>query len=257
MTSALDQLFGLKGRVAIVTGGASGIGLASVELLAAAGASVAVVDRDKAAAEQALGKIGGQGVALGVDVAKEAEIDAAVADVARQLGRIDILVNSAGTAIRRPAVEVTVEDWDKVIAVNMTGTFLFSRSVARTMIAKGEGGSIVQIASIMGLSGGGLYPNISYQTSKGAVVNMTRALAVEWAPQQIRVNAVAPTYVKTPFIAGLMAQPDLVQRIEAMTPLRRLAEPAEIASAVLYLASPAAAMVTGHTLLVDGGFMAQ
>ena len=257
MTSALDQLFGLKGRVAIVTGGASGIGLASVELLAAAGASVAVVDRDKAAAEQALGKIGGQGVALGVDVAKEAEIDAAVADVARQLGRIDILVNSAGTAIRRPAVEVTVEDWDKVIAVNMTGTFLFSRAVARAMIAKGEGGSIVQIASIMGLSGGGLYPNISYQTSKGAVVNMTRALAVEWAPQQIRVNAVAPTYVKTPFIAGLMAQPDLVQRIEAMTPLRRLAEPAEIASAVLYLASPAAAMVTGHTLLVDGGFMAQ
>jgi 2-deoxy-D-gluconate 3-dehydrogenase len=257
MTSALDQLFGLKGRVAIVTGGASGIGLASVELLAAAGASVAVVDRDKAAAEQALGKIGGQGVALGVDVAKEAEIDAAVADVVRQLGRIDILVNSAGTAIRRPAVEVSVEDWDKVIAVNMTGTFLFSRAVARAMIAKGEGGSIVQIASIMGLSGGGLYPNISYQTSKGAVVNMTRALAVEWAPQQIRVNAVAPTYVKTPFIAGLMAQPDLVQRIEAMTPLRRLAEPAEIASAVLYLASPAAAMVTGHTLLVDGGFMAQ
>lgn len=257
MTSALDQLFGLKGRVAIVTGGASGIGLASVELLAAAGASVAVVDRDKAAAEQALEKIGGRGLALGADVAKEAEIDAAVTDIVRQLGRIDILVNSAGTAIRRPAVEVTVEDWDKVIAVNMTGTFLFSRAVARAMIAKGEGGSIVQIASIMSLSGGGLYPNISYQTSKGAIVNMTRALAVEWAPQQIRVNAVAPTYVKTPFIAGLMAQPDLVQRIEAMTPLRRLAEPAEIASAVLYLASSASAMVTGHTLLVDGGFMAQ
>jgi 2-deoxy-D-gluconate 3-dehydrogenase len=257
MTSALDQLFGLKGRVAVVTGGASGIGLASVELLAAAGASVAVVDRDKATAEQALEKIGGQGLALGVDVAKEAEIDAAVTDIVRQLGRIDILVNSAGTAIRRPAVEVTVEDWDKVISVNMTGTFLFSRSVARTMIAKGEGGSIVQIASIMGLSGGGLYPNISYQTSKGAVVNMTRALAVEWAPQQIRVNAVAPTYVKTPFIAGLMAQPDLVKRIEAMTPMARLAEPSEIASAVLFLASPAAAMVTGHTLFVDGGFLAQ
>ncbi len=257
MTSALDQLFGLKGRVAVVTGGASGIGLASAELLAAAGASVAIVDRDKVAAEQALKQIRDQGLALGVDVAKEAEIDAAVADVARQLGRIDILVNSAGTAIRRPAVEVTLEDWDKVIAVNMTGTFLFSRAAARVMIAQGEGGSIVQIASIMGLSGGGLYPNISYQTSKGAVVNMTRALAVEWAPHNIRVNGVGPTYVKTPFIAGLMAQPELVQRIEAMTPLRRLAEPSEIASAVLYLASPAAAMVTGHTLMVDGGFMAQ
>ncbi len=257
MTSALDQLFGLNGRVAVVTGGASGIGLASAELLAAAGASVVIVDRDKVAAEQALKQIGDKGLALGVDVAKEAEIDAAVADIARQLGRIDILVNSAGTAIRRPAVEVTLEDWDKVIAVNMTGTFLFSRAAARVMIAQGEGGSIVQIASIMGLSGGGLYPNISYQTSKGAVVNMTRALAVEWAPHNIRVNGVGPTYVKTPFIAGLMAQPELVQRIEAMTPLRRLAEPSEIASAVLYLASPASAMVTGHTLMVDGGFMAQ
>jgi 2-deoxy-D-gluconate 3-dehydrogenase len=257
MTTALDQLFGLKGKVAVVTGGASGIGLASAELLAAAGAAVAVVDRDAEAARQALAKIGGNGIALGTDVALESEIEEAAADTLRALGRIDILVNSAGTAIRRPAVEVTVEDWDKVMAVNMTGTFLFSRAVARSMIEKGEGGSIVQIASIMGLSGGGLYPNISYQTSKGAVVNMTRALAVEWAPHQIRVNAVAPTYVKTPFIAGLMAQPDLVKRIEAMTPMARLAEPAEIASAVLFLASPGAAMVTGHTLFVDGGFLAQ
>ena len=257
MTTALDQLFGLKDRVAVVTGGASGIGLASAELLAAAGAAVAIVDRDAGAAEQALAKIGAKGVALGADVAKESEIDAAVAEITRSLGRIDILVNSAGTAIRRPAVEVSLEDWDKVMAVNMTGTFLFSRAAARVMIEQGHGGSIVQIASIMGLSGGGLYPNISYQTSKGAVVNMTRALAVEWAPQQIRVNAVAPTYVKTPFIAGLMAQPELVKRIEALTPLARLAEPAEIASAVLFLASPAAAMVTGHTLFVDGGFLAQ
>jgi 2-deoxy-D-gluconate 3-dehydrogenase len=257
MTSALDQLFGLKGKVAVVTGGASGIGLASAELLAAAGATVALVDRDADSAKQALAKLGGNGLAFGADVAQESEIDATAAEVLRTLGRIDILVNSAGTAIRRPAVEVTVEDWDKVMAVNMTGTFLFSRAAARAMIERGEGGTIVQIASIMGLSGGGLYPNISYQTSKGAVVNMTRALAVEWAPHRIRVNAVAPTYVKTPFIAGLMAQPDLVKRIEAMTPMARLAEPGEIASAVLFLASPAAAMVTGHTLFVDGGFLAQ
>jgi NAD(P)-dependent dehydrogenase (short-subunit alcohol dehydrogenase family) len=261
MTSALDQLFGLTGRVAIVTGGASGIGLASAELLAAAGATVAIVDRDVGAAELALKKLGGKGLAIGVDVAQESEIETAVAEVTHRLGGIDILVNSAGTAIRRPAVDVTVEDWDKVIAVNMTGTFLYSRADPRGMIDRhskgGDGGSIVQISSIMGFSGGGLYPNISYQTSKGAVVNMTRALAVEWAPNQIRVNAVAPTYVKTPFIAGLMAQPDLVKRIEAMTPMARLAEPAEIASAVLFLASPAAAMVTGHTLFVDGGFLAQ
>ena len=257
MTTTLDQLFGLKDRVAVVTGGASGIGLASAEALAAAGAAVAIVDRDAEAAGKALETIGGKGLALGVDVAKESEIDAATAEIVGKLGRIDVLVNSAGTAIRRPAVEVSVEDWEKVMAVNMTGTFLFSRAVARGMIERNEGGAIVQVASIMGLSGGGLYPNISYQTSKGAVVNMTRALAVEWAPHKIRVNAVAPTYVKTPFIAGLMAQPELVKRIEAMTPLARLAEPAEIGSAVLYLASPAAAMVTGHTLFVDGGFLAQ
>jgi NAD(P)-dependent dehydrogenase (short-subunit alcohol dehydrogenase family) len=125
------------------------------------------------------------------------------------------------------------------------------------MIASGKGGAIVNVASIMGLSGGGLYPNISYQTTKGAVVNMTRALAVEWAAHGIRVNAVAPTYVKTPFIAPIMANPELVQRIEAMTPLRRLAEPEEVAAAILFLSGPGAAMITGHTLPVDGGFLAQ
>jgi 2-deoxy-D-gluconate 3-dehydrogenase len=182
--------------------------------------------------------------------------------VVERLGRLDILVNSAGIAIRRPATEVSLEDWDRVIAVNMTGTFLCSRAAARQMIAQGKdgrgsGGAIVQIASIMGLSGGGLYPNISYQTSKGAVVNMTRALAVEWAPHGIRVNAVAPTWVKTPFIAGLMGQPDLIARIERVTPLARLAEPEDVAAAVLYLAGAGASMVTGHTLFVDGGFLAQ
>ena len=109
----------------------------------------------------------------------------------------------------------------------------------------------------MGLSGGGLYPNISYQATKGAVVNMTRALAVEWAQQKIRVKAVAPTYVKTPFIAGLMQQPELIARIEQLTPLGRLAEPEETAAAILFLASPAASMITGHILVVDGGYLAQ
>ena len=109
----------------------------------------------------------------------------------------------------------------------------------------------------MGLSGGGLYPNISYQTTKGAVVNMTRALAVEWAPHGIRVNAVAPTYVRTPFIAPILEKPELVERIKAMTPLGRLAEPEEVAASILFLASNAAAMITGHTLPVDGGFLAQ
>jgi NAD(P)-dependent dehydrogenase (short-subunit alcohol dehydrogenase family) len=261
-SSAIEALFGLSGRVAIVTGGASGIGLSTVELLAGAGAKVAVVDRNAEAAEQALIKAGGDGIALAADVAEEAAVERATDAVMQKFGRVDILVNCAGIAIRRPAVEVSLADWDKVMAVNTTGSFLFSRAVARHMIAqrldgRGNGGSIVQTASIMGFSGGGLYPNISYQTSKGAVVNMTRALAVEWAPHNIRVNAVAPTWVKTPFISGLMEHPDLIKRIEAMTPLARLAEPEDVAAAILYLVGPAAGMVTGHTLFVDGGFLAQ
>jgi NAD(P)-dependent dehydrogenase (short-subunit alcohol dehydrogenase family) len=139
----------------------------------------------------------------------------------------------------------------------MTGVFLCARAAARHMITAGRGGAIVNTASIMGLSGGGLYPNISYQATKGAVVNMTRALAVEWAPHTIRVNAVAPTYVRTPLISAILNQPELVEKIQAMTPLKRLAEPGEVAAAILFLASPAAAMITGHTLPVDGGFLAQ
>jgi NAD(P)-dependent dehydrogenase (short-subunit alcohol dehydrogenase family) len=125
------------------------------------------------------------------------------------------------------------------------------------MIARGAGGAVVNVASIMGLSGGGLYPNISYQTSKGAVVNMTRALAIEWAPHDIRVNAVAPTYVRTRLIAPLLESAELTARIVAMTPLGRLAEPEDVAAAIAFLASPAAGMITGCVLPVDGGFLAQ
>jgi NAD(P)-dependent dehydrogenase (short-subunit alcohol dehydrogenase family) len=152
-------------------------------------------------------------------------------------------------------VELPREAWDRVIELNLTAVFLCARAAARHMLPR-RSGAIVNLASIMGLSGGGLYPNVSYQASKGAVVNLTRALAVEWAPH-IRVNAVAPTWVRTGFIAPLLAQPALVARMEAMMPAGRLAEPEDVVGAVLFLLSPAAAMVTGHTLPVDGGFLAQ
>ena len=139
----------------------------------------------------------------------------------------------------------------------MTGAFLCARVAVQPMIAAGVGGAIVNVASIMGLSGGGLYPNVSYQATKGAIVNMTRALAVEWAPQGVRVNAVAPTYVRTELIEPILKDAELVARIEAMTPLRRLAEPGDVAAAIAFLVSPAAAMITGHVLAVDGGFLAQ
>jgi NAD(P)-dependent dehydrogenase (short-subunit alcohol dehydrogenase family) len=242
--------FRLDGQVAVVTGGASGIGLAASDALKQAGASVVRVDRSASESEGGL-------PLLAVDVSDPAAVTRAFEEIAGSHGGIDVLVNSAGTAIRKPAIDLPVGEWERVMAVNMTGSFLCAREAARIMIERGRRGAIVNVASIMGLSGGGLYPNISYQISKGAVVNMTRALAVEWASHGIRVNAVAPTYVRTPFIAPLLDQPELVRRIEEMTPLRRLAEPEEVASAILFLASPAAAMITGHTLPVDGGFLAQ
>jgi NAD(P)-dependent dehydrogenase (short-subunit alcohol dehydrogenase family) len=255
MTTNLLARFRLDGKVVAVTGGASGIGLAAAAALREAGAAVWLLDRDGEAAARAAAPIGAQSLAM--DVAQEAQVDAGFARIAAEAGRLDILVNNAGTAIRRPSVELSLADWQTVVDVNMTGAFLCARAAARHMLSFGHGGAIVNTASIMGLSGGGLYPNISYQTTKGAIVNMTRALAVEWAKQGIRVNAVAPTWVRTGFIAPLLGQPDVVAEMERVTPMGRLADPEDVATAILFLASPAAGMVTGHTLAVDGGFLAQ
>jgi NAD(P)-dependent dehydrogenase (short-subunit alcohol dehydrogenase family) len=238
--------FRLDGEVAVVTGGAAGLGKAVADAFAAVGARVVVFD---------LAATGGDGYK--VDVADERQVKAAFEDVVARHGRLDVLFNNAGIAIRRPTAELSVEDWNKVVAVNMTGVFLCAREAARHMLASGRGGRIVNTASIMGFSGGGLYPNISYQATKGAVVNMTRALAVEWAKQGIRVNAIAPTWIRTALTRGITESPELVRRIEAMTPMGRLGEPDEIVGAVLFLASRASSLVTGHILAVDGGFLAQ
>ncbi|NBQ40242.1 MAG: SDR family NAD(P)-dependent oxidoreductase, partial [Alphaproteobacteria bacterium] len=192
------QAFSLSGRTAVVTGGGKGIGQGVALGMARSGARVHVLDRDLKAAEETVGLIVMEGMAAKahrVDVGDEAEINAAMDAIASE-GAIDILVNNAGLAIRKPSIELSVADWDAVLKVNLTGVFLCARAAARHMIANKKG-AIVNLASIMGLSGGGLYPNISYQATKGAVVNLTRALAVEWAPFGVRVNAVAPTWVRT------------------------------------------------------------
>ncbi len=246
MTESSTNL-AFSGVNAVVTGGSRGIGASVAARLVEAGARVVVVDRSDVDGAPTHWPV------VLCDVADEASVEAAFAEVDRILGPVHLLVNAAGLAVRSKALDFSAADFAHVVGVNLTGTFLCAREAARRM--GGHGGAIVNLASVMGFSGG-LFPNVAYQASKGGVVNLTRALAVEWAPLGIRVNAVAPTYVETDLTRDLLADPAAMARVVDSMPMRRLATLDEVAEAILFLASPASSMTTGHTLPVDGGFLA-
>ncbi len=251
----------LAGQTALITGAGSGLGRAAALALAEAGATVVVTelpDRLEAAAETValVEAVGGRASALPLDVLDLDSIAACVRDAAAMTGRLDLLVNNAGVAIRKRALDLTEEDWDRVLDVNLKGVFFVAQAVGRVMRDQSpQGGAIVNMASIMGL--GGYWDRAAYCTSKAGVVNLTRVLAIEWAEIGIRVNAVCPTFVDTPLTRPIFAaNPAFTADVMDRTPMRRLATPEEVATATLYLLSPAAGMTTGHALPVDGGWTA-
>lgn len=257
MGSGLTDALDFSGRCAVVTGGANGIGLASAQLLVAHGASVIVVDRDTEALarldEEALdgsrvGRVQG-------DVSLESNVQTVFERARTFSDRVDILVNNVGIGARKPTTELDTETWSTVLDVNLTSCFLCSREFARRANPD-RSGAIVNVASIMGLVGNDIYPNISYHASKGGLINLTRALAVEWAGRNIRVNAVAPTFVETGLTTQLLSDADTSRQIVDKTPLGKLADPRDVANAIVFLASDAASMITGSVLPVDGGWLA-
>lgn len=252
--TVVEHLFSLSGKTALVSGGGRGIGKEIAKLFRSAGANVAIIERDESAMRDAVTEIGGNTLGLHGDIVDEARVKQCVVEVMARYGSLDVLVNNAALVRRVAALEMSMASWREVMAVNLDAAFHLSCEAARVMR---PGSAIVNIASIMGLSGGGVYPISSYHASKGAIVNLTRGLAVEWAPKGIRVNAVAPTWVKTEFTRELLSKPETAEMLLDLMPLRSFADTMDVAAAVLYLASPAAKMVTGHTLPVDGGYLAR
>lgn len=247
----------LGGKTAIITGAGAGIGEATAKLFAENGARVAIVDRDLAHAQDVAAAIGENALALGADVSKASDVDAAVAATMDRFGRIDILVNNAGYGIRGSVTGTSEADWDALMAVNVKGVFLCSRAVIPHMAA-GGGGAIVHTASNAALVG--LADRAAYVASKGAVAALTRAMALDHVGQGIRVNAVAPgTTWSSYFDKMIETHPDpdgFVAALNARAPMARTAQPIEIAQAILWLASDASSYATGTVLTVDGGMTA-
>jgi len=258
MRNARD-LFDLSGQVAVVTGAGSGLGVVFAEALAEAGADVVCADLNVASAGQTADRIerlDRRALAVAVDVTDEAAVDHLVGEAVRRLGRLDVMVNNAGIAAAGPPEELSLADWQRVVSVNLTGVFLGARAAARAMLQAGTAGRIINIASILGAVASEPVPAAAYAATKGGVVNLTRDLAVHWAPRGIRVNALGPAYFPSAMTKDFFAIPAITREIERRTPLGRIGRLEELKGPIVFLASDASSYVTGQTLYVDGGWTA-
>ena len=249
----LEELFGLGGATAVVTGATSGLGAASAAGLARAGAKVVVSGRDRERGDRVVGEIEAAGGSAALELADVTDTEelASFADrVLDRHGPVDILVNAAGVFDRGDAGEVTLEQWEALLRTNVTSTFLLCQRFGRPMIER-RGGKIVNFSSTDGFLG--VPEQLAYNVSKGAIVQLTRTLGAEWIRYGVNVNAVAPCDFATPMIAPFLDQPEYRDWIMEAIPAGRVGQPDEIVGAVLFLASPASNMVAGHNLLVDGG----
>lgn len=251
----MKHLLDLTGKVAVITGSGRGLGKAVADGLAAAGAVAVIADIDeKSAAETAclLSEAGHESLAVQVDVADASSVDRMVDTVISQCGRIDILVNNAGINRRNPCIDMSEQDWDTVIDINLKGTFLCCRAVGRVMVEQRQG-KVINVTSLLGSVA---QPNRGpYAASKGGVVQLTKVLALEWAPCNINVNGLAPGYVLTELNLQLMEDKKAFDELTGRIPMGRWAQPEEIVGSALFLASPAADYITGQILYVDGGYL--
>ncbi len=257
----LEALFSLRGHRALVTGASSGLGVECAHALALAGADLALIarreDRVKNLASELEKKYRVRAVGIGADVARDADIESAFSQASRELaGEIDILVNNAGVSPTGRAENFKRDQWDNALAVNLTAPMILSQHVARALIAAKKPGRIINMTSIYGTVASSVYRLSAYSATKAGLANLTRQLAVEWAPYGILVNAIAPGWIPTEATEGGIAKPGNKERMEQFTPLGRLGAPEEIRGAVVFLASAASSYVTGAVLAIDGGYTA-